>query len=149
MVTNKPMLYLGIGLALLASDLCLLLLILNCLSWINILHMDLTFIEQAADTIFAKQWQLYFQTATMAWLVLVLIQQTSSSSDRGDEKKKKEKKVSHGAVVKSVSIVVLTLLMPHILKAHRHHHPIIRRSLIGQSAAVVNNKQQNDGWCLY
>eukprot|EP00985_Skeletonema_marinoi_P035212 scaffold45958_cov234-Skeletonema_marinoi.AAC.2 len=153
-MVTKAMLYLGLGLALLASDLCLLLLTLNCLSWMNILHMDLTFMEQAAETIFAKQWQLYFQTATMAWLVLVLISAVQSDDKVGvssDDNKEemKEKKYSNGAVImKSISIVVLTLLTPHVLKPHRHRHPILRRSLIvvgPQSTSVINNQHHDGG----
>jgi len=151
-MVTKPMQYLGLGLALLASDLCLLLLTLNCLSWMNILHMDLTFIEQAAETIFAKQWQLYFQTATLAWLMLVLIsavqsdKRVASSSDDNKEETK-EKKYSNGAAVKSISIVVLTLLTPHVLKPHRHRHPILRRSLIvgPQSTSVIINQHHDSG----
>eukprot|EP00986_Skeletonema_menzelii_P013051 scaffold7396_cov127-Skeletonema_menzelii.AAC.14 len=152
-MTTKPMLYLGIGLALLSSDLCLLLLFLNCLSWLNLLHMDLTFIENAAETISTKQWQSYFQTGTMAWLVLVLIlavqqqqqrdeevQVSSESDDKEMMKEKKKCRNGNGALVKSISIVVLTVLTPHMLKSHRHRHPILRRSLISrQSTSVINN----------
>mmetsp|Transcript_2513 Transcript_2513/g.5532 ORF Transcript_2513/g.5532 Transcript_2513/m.5532 type:complete len:259 (-) Transcript_2513:1347-2123(-) len=151
-MVTKPMQYLGLGLALLASDLCLLLLTLNCLSWMNILHMDLTFMEQAAETIFAKQWQLYFQTATMAWLMLVLISAVQSgnkvgvSSDENKEETKETKYSNGGAVMKSISIVVLTLLTPHMLKPHRHRHPILRRSLIiGPQSTLVINNQHHDG----
>eukprot|EP00984_Skeletonema_dohrnii_P016205 scaffold7152_cov148-Skeletonema_dohrnii-CCMP3373.AAC.6 len=150
-MVTKPMQYLGLGLALLASDLSLLLLTLNCLSWMDILHMDLTFMEQAAETIFAKQWQLYFQTATLAWLMLVLISAVKSDGSVGasvDENKEetKEKKYSNGgAVMKSISIVVLTLLTPHVLKPHRHRHPILRRSLISTQSTLVINNQHHDG----
>jgi len=109
--------------------------------------------EQAAETIFAKQWQLYFQTATVAWLVLVLISAVKSDDKVGvssDENKEemKEKKCSNGAaIMKSISIVVLTLLTPHVLKPHRHRHPILRRSLIigPQSTLVINNQHQDGG----
>jgi copper chaperone CopZ len=145
-MTSKPMLYLGIGLALLSSDLCLLLLILNSLSWLNLLHMDLTFIEQAAETISTKHWQVYFQTGTIAWLVLVLIsslqkqQQAEQVGGPTDDKVTKTKSISSkGALVKSISIVVLTLLTPHMLKSHRDRHPILRRSLISHQPASVTS----------
>ena len=149
-MTSKPMLYLGICLALLSSDLCLLLLILNSLSWLNLLHMDLTFIEQAAETISTKQWQVYFQTGTIAWLVLVLIsavQQQQRQAEKvvgwstDDKEVTKKKSISSkGALVKSISIIViLTLLTPQMLKPHRHRHPILRRSLISHQSASVTS----------
>ena len=143
------MLYLGIGLALLSSDLCLLLLILNSLSWLNLLHMDLTFIEQAAETISTKQWQAYFQTGTIAWLVLLIIsslkqQQAEEVGGSTDDKeevttKKSIRSSSNGALVKSISIVALTLLTPHMLRSHRDRHPILRRSLISHQSASVTS----------
>mmetsp|Transcript_21839 Transcript_21839/g.34255 ORF Transcript_21839/g.34255 Transcript_21839/m.34255 type:complete len:259 (+) Transcript_21839:89-865(+) len=153
-MVTKPTLYLGIGLALLSSDLCLLLLTLNILGWFNILHADLSFIEQAAETISAKQWQLYFQSATLAWLVLVLLsavqrqqkdEKVAAASD--DSKVTKEgKNYSHGAsLVKSICIVVLTLLTPHMLESHRHRHPILRRSLIRHQSTSVTTNQNNVG----
>ena len=147
-MTSKPMLYLGICLALLSSDLCLLLLILNSLSWLNLLHMDLTFIEQAAETISTKQWQVYFQTGTIAWLVLVLIsavqkqrqaEQVGGSTDDKEVTTTKKSISSKGALVKSISIVILTLLTPHMLKSHRDCHPILRRSLISHQSASVTS----------
>jgi len=108
--------------------------------------------EQAAETIYAKQLQLYFQTATMAWLMLVLIsavqsdKRVASSSDENKEETKEKKYSNGGAVMKSISIVVLTLLTPHVLKPHRHRHPILRRSLIvGPQSTLVINNQHHDG----
>lgn len=148
-MVTKPMLYLGIGLSLLSSNLCLLLLALNFLGWFNILHADLTFIEQAAETT-AQQWQLYFQSATVAWLVLVLLsavqQRQKDNKVSDDSKVKKEgKNKSHGGAssLKSICIVVLTLLTPHILKSHRHRHPILRRSLIRHQSTSLTNNQHN------
>ena len=147
MMTTKAMLYLGIGLALLSSDLCLLLLILNCLSWLNLLHMDLTFIEQAAETISTKQWQAYFQTGTIAWLVLLIIsslkqqqaEQVGGSTDDKEEVTKTKSISSKGALFKSISIVALTLLTPHMLRSHRDRHPILRRSLISHQSTSVTS----------
>jgi len=109
--------------------------------------------EQAAETIFAKQLQLYFQTATMTWLMLVLISAVKSddkvgaSSDENKEETKETKCSNGAAVMKSISIVVLTLLIPHVLKPHRHRHPILRRSLIigPQSTLVINNQHYDGG----
>lgn len=149
------MLYLGIGLALLSSNLCLLLLTLNFLGWFNILHADLTFIEQAAETISAQQWQLYFQSATVAWLVLVLLSavrqrqkdgKVAVVSDDSSKVTKEGKNKSHGASsLKSICIVVLTLLTPHMLESHRHRHPILRRSLIRHQSTSLTNNQHNTG----
>lgn len=154
-MVTKPTLYLGIGLALLSSNLCLLLLTLNFLGWFNILHADLTFIEQAAETISAKEWQLYCQSAMVAWLVLVLIsavqkrqQQDEKVAVVSDDRKvtKDEKNNSHGAsFLKSICIVVFTLLTPHILQSHRHRHPILRRSLVSHQSTPVSKYQHNIG----
>lgn len=150
------MLYLGIGLALLSSNLCLLLLTLNFLGWFNILHADLTFIEQAAESISAQQWQLYFQSATVAWLVLVLLsavqrrqkdEKVAVVSDDSSKVTKEGKNKSHGGAssLKSICIVVLTLLTPHMLESHRHRHPILRRSLIRHQSTSLTNNQHNTG----
>jgi hypothetical protein len=155
-MVTKPMLYLGIGLALLSSNLCLLLLTLNFLGWFNILHADLTFIEQAAETISAhQQWQLYFQSATVAWLVLVLLsavrqrqkdEKVAVVSDDSKVTKERNNNKSHGASsLKSICIVVLTLLTPHVLESHRHRHPILRRSLIRHQSTSLTNNQHNTG----
>ena len=103
------------------------------------LHMDLTPIEQAAETIFAKQLQLYFTTATMAWLAMILLTKRDvPSSSSSDEKIATRKQYSKRS---AIAIVVITLLMPHILEPHRHRHPIIRRSLIArQSTSAANNQ---------
>ena len=110
--------------------------------------MDLTFIEQAAETISTKQWQVYFQTGTIAWLVLVLIsavqkqrqvEQVGGSTDDKEVTTTKKSISSKGALVKSISIVILTLLTPHMLKPHRDCHPILRRSLISHQSASVTS----------
>ena len=124
----------------------------------NLLHMDLTFIEQAAETISTKHWQVYFQTGTIAWLVLVFVsslqqqqqQQTKKVGGSTDDKEEvtttKKSISSKGSLVKSISIVILTLSTPHMLKSHRHRHPILRRSLVShQSASVINIQHRKDG----
>ena len=110
--------------------------------------MDLTFIEQAAETI--SKWQVNFQTGTIAWFVLVLIsslqqqqqqqaEQVGGSTDGKEVTTTKKSISSKGALVKSISIVVLILLTPHMLKPHRHRHPILRRSLISHQSASVTS----------
>lgn len=123
--------YIGIGLALLASNMCLLLLVLNVLGWINVLHMDLAPIEQFAESTLS-QYQVQFQTATAGWLVFFLLTNTSRAKPKDESSEKKDqyrRPRSHTALI--VVSVLTTLALPHLLEPHRHRHPIIRRSVLG------------------
>lgn len=146
--------YIGMGLALLGSNACLLLLVLNVLGWINFLHADLSAIEDFAGTTL-PHWQGHFQTATVAWLVFTLIvavlpavtkDTTGENEGVGDEKKDHNRRCHpwrRTALV--IACVSATLALPHIMAPHRDRHPIIRRSLVGGSASTsssVSTEQQ-------
>lgn len=142
--------YIGMGLALLGSNACLLLLVLNVLGWINFLHADLTAIEDFAGTTL-PQWQGHFQTATVAWLVFTLIaavlpavtkDTTGEKKGVGDDKKKDHPWRRTALVIACVSA---TLALPHIMAPHRDRHPIIRRSLVGgASTSSVSTEQPGE-----
>ncbi|KAL7543188.1 hypothetical protein ACHAXR_012906, partial [Thalassiosira sp. AJA248-18] len=131
-------LYIGMGLALLGSNLCLLLVTLNVLDWVNFLHADLTSIEKFASSTTLSQWQFHFQSAAVGWMVLILLLSVMPSSSFAgvvvDKTKKRDDRIVLG--------IMSTLALPHILVLYRQYHPIIRRSLVG-TIRSSNSKQPN------
>mmetsp|Transcript_9729 Transcript_9729/g.21051 ORF Transcript_9729/g.21051 Transcript_9729/m.21051 type:complete len:240 (-) Transcript_9729:186-905(-) len=130
--------YIGMTLALLGSNLCLLLLVLNVLGWLNFLHADLAPLENFAETTLSP-WHVHFQTATAGWLIFTLLVNvfpTKSSSGGNDSEKNTQSKRPWHRTALIVASVVATLALPHLLAPHRNRHPIIRRSLIGNNLAT-------------
>lgn len=132
--------YIGIGLATLGSNACLLLLVLNCLGWINVLHMDVAAIEQFAETTLTE-WKVHFQTATMAWAVCFVFLECVSGSKQHSDDGNKKKEVKNGrpwhVTLIILASVLATLALPQLLQPYRQVHPIIRRSLVGSGGAVT------------
>eukprot|EP00579_Thalassiosira_antarctica_P033316 CAMPEP_0201999900 /NCGR_PEP_ID=MMETSP0905-20130828/6335_1 /ASSEMBLY_ACC=CAM_ASM_000554 /TAXON_ID=420261 /ORGANISM="Thalassiosira antarctica, Strain CCMP982" /LENGTH=237 /DNA_ID=CAMNT_0048556209 /DNA_START=8 /DNA_END=721 /DNA_ORIENTATION=+ len=133
--------YIGMVLALLGSNLCLLLLVLNVLGWINFLHIDLVLIENFTESTLSR-WQLHFQTATAGWLIFTLLGNVfpAKSSGENDSKKKARRRRPWHHTALTIASVVATLALPHLLGPHRHRHPVLRRSLLG-NFATVNSKE--------
>mmetsp|Transcript_19275 Transcript_19275/g.41182 ORF Transcript_19275/g.41182 Transcript_19275/m.41182 type:complete len:243 (+) Transcript_19275:109-837(+) len=135
--------YIGMVLALLGSNLCLLLLVLNVLSWLNFLHVDLIPIENFAESILSH-WQVQFQTATVGWLVftsVITVFPAKSNGENDSKKKSQSRRPWHRYVLVSASVVA-TLALPHLLAPHRHRHPVLRRSLIGNSTTAGSKQPQ-------
>jgi len=134
--------YIGLGLALLGSNLCLLLLLLNGLSWINFLHMDLTPIENFAESIelSPEGFQIYFQSAAVGWLISMAIfsKHGGPKLEAGTEEADKKNKRSLHHIAFPVIAILATLALPHILESHQHRHPIIRRSVVLDSSSKTN-----------
>ncbi|KAL7535479.1 hypothetical protein ACHAWF_005181 [Thalassiosira exigua] len=142
MITDAYM-KIGVALALLGSNLCLLLLVLNALSWINFLHMDVAPIENFVEAILSP-WRVHFQTATAGWLVFsLLVKFRPAKSATGGSAEKKQSKLPLRRSVILVVSVAGTLALPHLLAPHQHRHPVLRRSLVGDVASVAVGRQSD------
>jgi len=131
----------GFGLALLATNMCLLLLVLNILGWMNLLHADLTPLENFAENTLSR-WEMHFQAATVGWLVLTLVTNVfpAKSSESEIKKNTQSRRPWHRTALVMAGVVA-TLALPHILVHHRHRHPIIRRSVLSQNTVTFGSTE--------
>eukprot|EP00578_Thalassiosira_sp_NH16_P031581 CAMPEP_0181079352 /NCGR_PEP_ID=MMETSP1071-20121207/1985_1 /TAXON_ID=35127 /ORGANISM="Thalassiosira sp., Strain NH16" /LENGTH=261 /DNA_ID=CAMNT_0023160751 /DNA_START=47 /DNA_END=832 /DNA_ORIENTATION=+ len=143
--------YIGMGLALLGSNMCLLLLLLNTLDWFGIIHADLTPLSRFAEETLSP-WRMHFATAAAGWVIVtVFFYPPSPNADppskEGDDDEKSTASVAEGRprrqlyqMAMLLAGVAVTLALPQILESYRHDlgidHPIIRRSLVDSSLAV-------------
>ena len=120
--------YIGVGLGLLGSNLCLLLLALNACDWFGLIHADLSALERLAATGRLEDFRLHFRTAAAAYaVILALCSRTTSPSD--PRRPKRRRRIAFAFVSTAA-----TLAAPRVLRPISHRHPVIRRSLVGSSA---------------
>jgi hypothetical protein len=134
-------LYIGPTLALLGSNLCGLLLLLNSLGWFNILHADLQGLEQFVESTLSH-YQVHFQTATVAYCLYITATTLMTTTE---QIKTEDVRRKYSVTFRFTTLLVLfgaltTLALPHVLLPHRQLHPIIRRSLVGYKSELVSSE---------
>ena len=142
--------YIGPVLALLGSNLCLLLLVLNACDWFGVIHADLSSLERLAATGFVENYRHLFRTAAVVRAVssaLLLCTRTAPHADPRRAKPIPKERRRRTAIAFVATLA--TLAAPRLLRPHSHRHPVIRRSLVGSAAldgpALVEDAPAGDG----
>merc|ERR1719221_474915 len=102
MISADILISLILGLA--STNLCPLLLLLNALDWINFLHADLGVLEAFATTI--STWQFNFVSATIGWIVLLIVASYMPAPVGSKPNDQHKKKQHHLKRYRSVYIVL-------------------------------------------
>ncbi|KAL3919754.1 MAG: hypothetical protein SGILL_003594 [Bacillariaceae sp.] len=134
--SHNYLFYSGLFLALLSSKLCGLLLLLNGLSWTNLLHADLQALEEWVEVTLAP-WSEVLQIFTLSYIVIVTIETRRRARNEEKELKKNDQKPTkrrrNSFTAWHILAILLVMVLPRLLlkSGLKHSHPIIRRSLIG------------------
>lgn len=111
----------GFVAGLLSSSCCLLQLVLNALSWFNVIHLGCAGFNKVLGPA-----RPYLRAITFGWLGLCWYHQETAKTANNDKKKKPQR----GRMLKATATTLLIMFLPEMLQTWNHSHPILRRTLL-------------------